>query len=285
MNIDRNSQLLALEAFSSDGFIILNKSLIKIFGLDLTVFLCNLIDKYKYFLNRNMLEKDGSFFLTFEDQTEQIGMSRLQLRNNKRKLIEIGILKTHMKGIPAKEFYYLNIENLIEKYVTTRGIENRTPRDIENSTNRPIENSTNNKENKSKENKSKENKKDFSTFSKKIIDLWNDTADKLDLPSVIKLTPSRTNKIKIRIEESPELSKLSGWKKIFDKIADSEFLLGDNDRGWKINFDFIVANDQNYLKILEGKYSNKKKPKSIKGGAAYQEGKYDDNYETVIMKD
>jgi len=128
-------------------------------------------------------------------------------------------------------------------------------------------------------------KESISTFSKKIIDLWNDTADKLDLPSVIKLTPSRLNKLKTRIEESPELSELSAWKKIFDKIADSEFLLGDNDRGWKVDFDFIVTNDQNYLKILEGKYSNKKRSKSTKGGAAYQEGKYDDNYETIVMED
>jgi hypothetical protein len=35
-------------------------------------------------------------------------------------------------------------------------------------------------------------------------------------------------------------------------------LLGNNDRGWCVDFDFIIANDINYIKVCEGKYKSKK---------------------------
>ena len=37
-------------------------------------------------------------------------------------------------------------------------------------------------------------------------------------------------------------------------IAKTPFLKGVNKRGWKVDFDWLIANDTNYVKVLEGKY-------------------------------
>ena len=44
-----------------------------------------------------------------------------------------------------------------------------------------------------------------------------------------------------------------GWM-ILNGIKESDFCLGKNNSGWKVDFDWIISNDTNYLKVLEGKY-------------------------------
>ena len=52
---------------------------------------------------------------------------------------------------------------------------------------------------------------------------------------------------------------------VFDKVQESDFLKGNNDRGWKANIDFILREDK-FVSILEGKYNNtRKKKKTIDG--------------------
>lgn len=43
------------------------------------------------------------------------------------------------------------------------------------------------------------------------------------------------------------------WEKFLIKIAKINFLWGDNDRGWKADFNWVL-NENNYIKIFEGKY-------------------------------
>ena len=49
------------------------------------------------------------------------------------------------------------------------------------------------------------------------------------------------------------------YEKILEIIKTTPFLQGSNDRGWTADFDWLIANDTNYLKVLEGKYKNKSK--------------------------
>ncbi len=71
-------------------------------------------------------------------------------------------------------------------------------------------------------------------------------------PKVNKLTDSRRKKLLLRIEEQGEDNII----KAIDIASESDFLKGKNDRGWKMDFDWLIANDTNIVKILEGKYSN-----------------------------
>ena len=39
-------------------------------------------------------------------------------------------------------------------------------------------------------------------------------------------------------------------------MTEIPFLEGQNDRGWVATFDWIIANDNNAVKVLEGNYPN-----------------------------
>jgi hypothetical protein len=49
---------------------------------------------------------------------------------------------------------------------------------------------------------------------------------------------------------------LQEWQEIFRIMIATPFLCGSNDRDWKADFDWIIANDGNAGKVLEGKYKN-----------------------------
>jgi predicted ArsR family transcriptional regulator len=100
---------LVIEAFKSDGYLILNKTLIQQLGLHQALVLSNLIDKCVYFYEHTP-EYDGEFYLTHDQQSEQIGLSDHQIREAKRKLVAMGYVRTYLKGTPAKEWYILNFE-------------------------------------------------------------------------------------------------------------------------------------------------------------------------------
>jgi hypothetical protein len=151
---EQQTQLIALEAFSSDSFLSINKQLLSKYGPELTIYLCNLIDKMNYFLHTNKLGEDLSFFLTHADQEVHTGMNDYQLRKCKKKLKEMGILYTEMRGIPPKEFYTLDLEKIVNEFLRNiplkfKGI---NPKNLEEW---PSNFSRNNKETKYKETKSK----------------------------------------------------------------------------------------------------------------------------------
>lgn len=74
------------------------------------------------------------------------------------------------------------------------------------------------------------------------------------LPKVLKLSDKRKSKIRIRFEEMD--CNFEIMQTVFEKAEASRFLRGDNNRGWKADFDWIFTNSTNWVKILEGKYDN-----------------------------
>ncbi|NMA23552.1 MAG: hypothetical protein GX938_08635, partial [Spirochaetales bacterium] len=114
---NKRDQTIALELFRSSAFLIVNKNLLKAWGPAKTVFLENLIDKYKYWVDRRMIQPDGSFFLTHEDQCKQTGLGEHQVRECKREFINMGVLQTKMKGLPAKEYYRIDFSKLLNIFI------------------------------------------------------------------------------------------------------------------------------------------------------------------------
>lgn len=84
---------------------------------------------------------------------------------------------------------------------------------------------------------------------------------KNSFPKINKLTESRKKKLLARLKEHGEENII----KAIDIAANSDFLKGKNDRNWKMDFDWLIANDTNIVKILEGKYSSYKETKEEKG--------------------
>lgn len=90
--------------------------------------------------------------------------------------------------------------------------------------------------------------------------IWNRMAKANDLPTVMLISKSRKEKIKARVSEwraaLPEMTPEEVLELITREILKVPFLKGDNDRGWRVDFDFVFRNDTNWQKILEGKYLN-----------------------------
>jgi hypothetical protein len=86
-------------------------------------------------------------------------------------------------------------------------------------------------------------------FYEPYTDLWNYSAPANGLAKIKKLSHGRELKVKARLKD-PDFDFIEVMK----AIKKSAMLKGDNERGWKVDFDFIFKNDTNYLKIVEGKY-------------------------------
>lgn len=89
-----------------------------------------------------------------------------------------------------------------------------------------------------------------------IVDMFNSVCT--GYPRVVKLSDSRKNKIRIRVEEMGGFARAKPMiQTIFEKMQASKFLRGDGKSGWKAYFDWVFVNDKNWVKILEGNYDNK----------------------------
>ena len=114
------------------------------------------------------------------------------------------------------------------------------PNDNQKATKRPL--------NLTKPNLTKPNRQEIT-----LVEKWNST-----LQTKIRLTPARQKHITARLKEG-EFSK--NFELICQKVKNSDFLMGKNpSKGhehWKATFDWIIKNEENYVKVLEGNYDNK----------------------------
>ena len=80
-------------------------------------------------------------------------------------------------------------------------------------------------------------------------DRWNEFAPEYGLASVNRMSDKRKSKIAAR-------HRTDGFDfdQILDIIPKCPLLLGDTGRGWKVSFDWIFINDDNWTKIIEGNY-------------------------------
>ncbi len=82
-----------------------------------------------------------------------------------------------------------------------------------------------------------------------FADLWNRLRG--PLPRVKDFTDSRRRKVKTRMTQGLTMAK---FEEVIKRCLDTPFLTGDNDRGWQVHFDFLVENDTNITKVMEGEY-------------------------------
>ena len=91
-----------------NGFVILNKAVIKALGMHEAVALGFLIDKWAYF-------QHADFYYTIQDLSNDTDLSERECRNIMRKLMNKGILiKRAFEGIPPKQYYNINQNAIID---------------------------------------------------------------------------------------------------------------------------------------------------------------------------
>jgi hypothetical protein len=96
-----------------------------------------------------------------------------------------------------------------------------------------------------------ENKEEIFDFEK-VSELFNKKLK--TLPSVKKLSEKRKSAIQARIKEYKPDDPLIFFSSVFDNVFNSNFLMGDNEKGWTADFDWIF-NPNNFLKIIENNYT------------------------------
>lgn len=87
----------------------LNKTLVSRLGIEEAFFICLLAEAEQLFKGH---ERDGYFFQTAKEIEKRSGLSSYKQRTIIASLEEKGLIKTDLKGIPAKRYFKLEYENI-----------------------------------------------------------------------------------------------------------------------------------------------------------------------------
>lgn len=232
---------------ASDNFLVINRDLLKMYGLNVTLMLCELASEYNYYSKEGKLEEDGLFFSTIDNISDKTGLSRYQQAEALKTLDQMGIVKTIVKGIPAKRYFKLDIEKLANKLANNSpsSLQKTDKLDVKklatnNNNNIKIINKNNNKNREGqgagvKEKESQEMERVYTHY----LDKFGTTSGRY------KLTDKRKAKLRSRLQDC-------GAGMIIDAIDHARadyFYNGDNDRGWKADLDFIIRSYENVEKL------------------------------------
>ena len=90
---------------------------------------------------------------------------------------------------------------------------------------------------------------------------WPEVDDKTRVANWWNRLATQCGLRKIRVMSAARVKKYLGREgldehrhEIAEIISHSSFLCGKSESGWKIDFSWLIANDSNYLKVLEGNY-------------------------------
>lgn len=106
--------MILASLLASSKYIIVNKDLIQMLGLNEAIILGELCSEYSYWANINKLEEDEYFYSTRENIQKNTGINAHFQRIAIKKLEEKGIINTKKKGIPCKTYYKIDEEKVIE---------------------------------------------------------------------------------------------------------------------------------------------------------------------------
>lgn len=100
-----------------------------------------------------------------------------------------------------------------------------------------------------------------------LLESWNELCPPVGLAAVRELSASRKQKASARIREHP---KVAFWNDVFREIKRSAFLRGmgpaNGKEPWRANFDWLIENDTNCIKVAEGRYGKSDGRASSTGG-------------------
>ena len=107
-----NSNSETVKVVFGENFIKLSRPLIKIFGLNGAVLLCDLYGEYLYWLKKNKVNEYGYFQSTVDNVTNNTGLSAYEQRAAIDLLTNYGVLKSHVYGMPAVRYFKITNEGL-----------------------------------------------------------------------------------------------------------------------------------------------------------------------------
>ncbi len=217
------------ELLMSSGYWVLNKSIVKEFGIETAFLLSNLSEAESM-----MADEEGWFYQTSETLEELTGLS-----NNKQtlcinQLIEIGALYQQNKGMPRKRYFKIDYETI--QRLVFKNFKDLPLKKLNTS----IQNFSSNKESINKKSKNKQlnkqlfseelEKLNLSEFLKESFKEWFDYKEEIKNPvkTMLSITKTLNQLGKDYIDEkhltdSIDFSIAKGYKGIFPKEIKQQF--------------------------------------------------------------
>ncbi len=94
-----------IDLLRSDGSVIANKNLAFEIGMRETIVFSELLSKYRYFKQEEMLTDDGYFFNTVDNFRLDTTYTGKQQRRAINKLEKLNLIKTDLRGLPPKRYF------------------------------------------------------------------------------------------------------------------------------------------------------------------------------------
>lgn len=104
-----------LQLIASQNFIVVNKELIKILGLEEAILIGELASECDYWERQDKLE-NGYFYSTLENVEENTTLTAFKQRKALNKLKELKLVEVSLRGIPAKRYVKINEEQVIKLF-------------------------------------------------------------------------------------------------------------------------------------------------------------------------
>ena len=98
---------------ASDGYICLNKAIIKRFGIAVALILGELCAEHSYWESRDSLE-DGYFFSTLKNIEDETSIKKSVQQNVFNLLKQYGVIDVKRKNMPARRYVKINEDNLFD---------------------------------------------------------------------------------------------------------------------------------------------------------------------------
>ena len=99
---------------ASDGFVCINKAVMKKFGIIVALVLGEICAEYNYWEAQNGLDEEGYFFSTLDNIEEETTVKK-DLQNKVFKILKsYGVIDTVRKNMPARRYVKINEDNLFD---------------------------------------------------------------------------------------------------------------------------------------------------------------------------
>lgn len=203
---------------STDGFIQVNKTLIKKVGLHEAVLIGELCAEYNYWEERDMLD-DGYFYSTRDNIEENTGLSEHYQRKALSHLYELGIILIEKRGLPAKNYYKIDF-NILLSVIETSSCQRCRQQDAES-----VQINNNKQEKQVNKNTSKEVLQNFSFGNKqkpKKDNLYTKCVqliDSYDFSCWGHIREQLINYLNFRLSVKDKPLYINMWKGMLNKLA------------------------------------------------------------------
>lgn len=105
-----------INVIANNNYIVVNRSLIKEFGLKEAVLLGELASEYNYYKKNNLLDDKGYFYSTIENVKDNTTLSSYEQKKCLDSLSKRNIVDVVVKGIPATRYIKINSYQLVNLF-------------------------------------------------------------------------------------------------------------------------------------------------------------------------